>query len=109
MYFTVCSLRRRGLIAQWENECISLSVLSVAQVMIAQWKNECISLSVLSETRGLIAQWENEYISMSVLSHGLGSIHDRDRVFQKIILGRSHALSYIRVWEDQRFGPQLKQ
>jgi len=34
--------------AQWENECISLSVLSVAPVMIAQWENECISLSVLS-------------------------------------------------------------
>ena len=36
------------MIAQWENECISLSVLSVARVMIAQWENECISLSVLS-------------------------------------------------------------
>ena len=32
------------MIAQWENECISLSVLSVAWVMIAQWENECISL-----------------------------------------------------------------
>jgi len=35
----------RVIIAQWENECISLSVLSVARVMIAQWENECISLS----------------------------------------------------------------
>ena len=36
------------MIAQWENECISLSVLSVARVIIAQWENECISPSVLS-------------------------------------------------------------
>ena len=55
-------------IAQWENECISLSVLSVARVMIAQWENECISLSVLSVARVMIARWENECISLSVLS-----------------------------------------
>jgi len=36
------------MIAQWEDKCISLSVLSVARVMIAQWENECISVSVLS-------------------------------------------------------------
>jgi len=36
------------MIAQWENECVSLPVLSVALVIIAQWENECISLSVLS-------------------------------------------------------------
>jgi len=34
MYLTVCPLH--AMIGQWENECISLSVLSVAQVMIAQ-------------------------------------------------------------------------
>ena len=55
------------MIAEWENECIPLSVLSVAQVMIAQWENECISLSVISMARALIAQWENECISLSVL------------------------------------------
>jgi len=33
------------MIAQWENECISLSVLFIARAMIAQWENECISLS----------------------------------------------------------------
>ena len=38
-------------IAQWENDCISLSVHSVARVIIAQWENECISLSVLSVGR----------------------------------------------------------
>jgi len=32
------------MVAQWENECISLSVLTVARVMIAQWENECVSL-----------------------------------------------------------------
>ena len=31
------------MIAQWEYECISLSVLSMAQVMIAQWEYECNS------------------------------------------------------------------
>ena len=36
------------MIAQRENECISLSVLSVARIMIAQRETECISLSVLS-------------------------------------------------------------
>jgi len=35
------------MIAQWENECIPLTDLSVARTMIAQWENECISLSVL--------------------------------------------------------------
>jgi len=39
------------MISQWENNCISLSVLSVAQVMITQRENECISLSVLSVAR----------------------------------------------------------
>jgi len=50
MYLTVLSMAR-GMIAQWEDECISLSVLSVARVMIAQWEDECISLSVLSMAR----------------------------------------------------------
>jgi len=36
------------MIAQWENERVSLSVLSVALVMIAQWENERVSLFVLS-------------------------------------------------------------
>ena len=27
--------------------------------MIVQWENECISLSVLSMARDMIAQWEN--------------------------------------------------
>ena len=52
------------MIARWENECISLSVLSEIQAMIAQWENECISLSVLSMARVMIAQWENECISL---------------------------------------------
>jgi len=64
---TVLSVAR-VMIAQWENECISLTVLSVARVMIAQWENECISLTVLSGARVMIAQWENECISLTVLS-----------------------------------------
>ena len=47
------------MIAQWENECISLSVLFVATAMIAQWENECISLSVLFVAQVMIAQWAN--------------------------------------------------
>ena len=35
------------MIAQRENECISMSVLPMARVMIAQRENECISMSVL--------------------------------------------------------------
>jgi len=46
------------MIAQWETEYISLSVLSMmARVMIAQWKTQYISLSVLSMARVVIAQW----------------------------------------------------
>ena len=51
MYLTVCPQWPRVMKAQWENECISLSVLFLAQVMIAQWENECISLSDLSVAR----------------------------------------------------------
>jgi len=54
------------MIGQWENECISLSVLSMTRVMIAQWNDECIPLSVLSMARVMIAQWENDSISLSV-------------------------------------------
>jgi len=44
----------RVMIAQWENECISLFVLPVAWAMIAQWENECISLSVHSHSAHLL-------------------------------------------------------
>ena len=70
------------MIAQWENECIPLSVLPVARVMIAKWKNECISLSVLSLARVMIAQWENECISLSL--RGLDLTPDYAGVFQGI-------------------------
>ena len=53
-------------IAQSENECISLSDLSMARVMIAQWENECISLSFFSVALVMIAQRENECTSLSV-------------------------------------------
>jgi len=58
----------RVVIAQWENKCISPSVLSVAQIMIAEWANECISLPVRSVARVVIAQWANGCISLTVLS-----------------------------------------
>jgi len=50
------------MVAQWENECISLPVLSMARVMVAQWENECISLSVLpvasmAENGSISSQW----------------------------------------------------
>jgi len=57
----------RAMMAQWENEWISLSVLPMGRAMMAQWENECISLSVLSVVRVMVAQWENEWISLSVL------------------------------------------
>jgi len=40
----------RVMVAQWENECISLSTLSMARVMVAQWENECIALSDYSRS-----------------------------------------------------------
>jgi len=61
-------LKVSAMIAQWKNEWISQSVLSVTRVMIAQWENECISQSVLSVARVVTAQWENEWIPQSVLS-----------------------------------------
>ena len=54
----------RVMIAQWENECISPSVLSVARVTIVQQENQCISLSVLSMARVVIARWDS---SLTVL------------------------------------------
>jgi len=58
----------RTMIAQGENDCTSLSVLSVAWTMIAQWENDCTSLFVLSVAWTMIAQWENECISQPVFS-----------------------------------------
>jgi len=56
-YLTVCPLHARVMIAQWEHECISLSILSMAPwVMLAQWETGCISLSVLFMARVMIAQ-----------------------------------------------------
>ena len=52
-------------IAQWENECTSLSALSVARVMIAQWESECISMSAISVARMMVAQWDNKFSSLS--------------------------------------------
>jgi len=53
MCLTVCPPCGPGfIIAQSENECISLSVLPVAPgVIIVQWENESISLSVLPVAR----------------------------------------------------------
>jgi len=67
MWRQVTGNKRSAMIAQWENECISLSVLPVARVMLAQWENECISRSVLPVARVMLPQWENECISLSVL------------------------------------------
>ena len=53
------------MISQWEDEWISPSVPSVAQVMIAQWED--ISPSVPSVAQVMIARWKNECISLSVL------------------------------------------
>jgi len=51
MYLTVYPLRGPVMIAQWENECISQSILSVARIMIVQRENEGVSLSILSAAR----------------------------------------------------------
>ena len=55
------------MIAQWENECISLAVLSVARAMIAQWENECIALPVLSVT---LVQFPDAAVSFKGLFPG---------------------------------------
>jgi len=60
------------MIAQWENECISLSVLFKARVMIAQWKNECFSLPVLLVARVMIGQRGRKWPSLhSMTPHNL--------------------------------------
>jgi len=61
--------------AQWEDECISLSVLSMARAMIGQWEKECISLPVLSVAQVMIthAVGERMYFTACPL-HGPG--HD---------------------------------
>jgi len=53
----------RKVMTQWENECISLSVLSLALVMTVEGENECTSLSIFSMALIMTAQWENECIS----------------------------------------------
>jgi len=85
MYLTVCPLLGPVMKAQWENEWVSLSVLSVARVMIAQWDSSLSalpvawvmiaqwesSLSVLPVARVMIAQWENESYCLRSLWPGL--------------------------------------
>ena len=78
MHLPVCPLHARVMIAQWENECISLSVLPVGRVMIAQWENECIPLSVLSIARvqfPVVAKYFKEF-----------SLTDRTRVRAESLL-----------------------
>ena len=87
----------RVMIAQWENECISLSILPKARVMIAQWENECISLFILPMARIMIAQWENECISLSVYLSvcslcALGPIPDHGGILRGISLLADHTL-----------------
>jgi len=52
--------------------------------MIGQWENECITLPVLSMAQVMIAQWEKN-VSHCPL-HGSGSIPGHGRVFQGISL-----------------------
>ena len=40
VYLTVCHHHGLSHDAQWVNECISLSILSVAWAMIGQWESE---------------------------------------------------------------------
>jgi len=71
------------MIAQWENECSSLSVLPVARVMIAQWDNESISLSIFFMAR----------------VHFLATVE----YFKQFFPGLSHSAS--QVW--QKMAPSL--
>jgi len=61
-----------------------LHVLSVARVMIAQWENECISLSAcpLSGPGHDSSVGERMYLTVCPL-RGSGSIPGRGRVFQR--------------------------
>ena len=68
LFYIALTATGHVMIAQWENKCRSLSVLSMVRVMIAQWENKCYSLSDLSMALVMIAQWENECISLSTLS-----------------------------------------
>ena len=50
------------------NHKSSITRVTLVSVMIAQWENECLSLSVLSVVRAMISQWENECLSQTVPS-----------------------------------------
>jgi len=80
------------MIAQWENECISLSRPPCdPEVMIGQWENECIPLSALSIGLGhdsSVGEWM--YPTVCPLS-GPDSIPGRVGVFQEIFSGWSHS------------------
>jgi len=58
------------MIAQWGDECISLSAFSVARVMIAQWENECISLSVFSIAQVQFLAMAGYFKRLSMADHG---------------------------------------
>jgi len=76
MYLTVYPLHARVMIAQWENECISMSILSMAWVMIAQWDS-----SVCPPC-------------------GSGSIPNHGEVFEGIFPWLIMRVASYTVWED---------
>jgi len=62
------------MITQWENECISLAILSLGRVMIAHWENKSILWCVLPVARIMIDQW-GEWMYLIVCPLG-GPGHD---------------------------------
>ena len=94
--------------ALWEDECISLAVLSMARVMITQWEDECISLSVFSMVRVMIAQLEKECISLSALPWPRVQFSAVAEYFKGVFPGWSHSAnpSWASVAENGSIAPQ---
>ena len=70
MYPTVCPLHGPShdiTVGDW----MYLTVPSVARVTIAQWENECISLSVLSMARGQFSPVAEHFEGFSLADHTL--------------------------------------
>jgi len=79
-----------------------LAFQSAQSVMIAEWENECISLSVLTVARVMIAQWDNERLSLSVLPVAWVQFPTMAEYFKGLLPGWSHVLLCTPFREYQR-------
>ena len=96
------------MIAQRENECVSLSVVSVGRVMIAQWENQYISLSVLSAARvqfsAMAESFRGFFSWLMMYSYNLPMIHPGLTIATPWAPVLDHDSPPLRVWASPSKG-----